>query len=69
MIENKIDTEITIGDLNTMKQIIEICAKRGAFQLDEFVISGNLSSKINQAIEKAKEQSESLTPLTILNHD
>jgi hypothetical protein len=48
-------TELTISDIALMLQIIEVCAKRGAFQASEFVTIGNLSAKLSAIIPSSEE--------------
>jgi hypothetical protein len=43
--------EITIHDLNAMKNVIEMCSQRGAFKPAEMVAVGTLYSKLDQFIK------------------
>jgi hypothetical protein len=43
-------TDLNVSDIALMLQIIEVCAKRGAFQASEFVTVGNLSAKLSAII-------------------
>lgn len=58
MSDENIHTDITLADVSVMLQIIEICAKRGAFHPDEFVPIGNLTTKLKQVVAKATEEAQ-----------
>lgn len=45
---------ITLFDLSMMRQIIDVCAKRGAFNPAEFKAVGDLSEKIDSVIDSYK---------------
>jgi hypothetical protein len=62
MSDENIMTDITLADVNLMLQIIEICAKRGAFNPDEFVTVGSLTDKLKQVMKSAKEEVVAPTP-------
>lgn len=53
MAEENIHTDLALPDIHLMLQIIDICAKRGAFQPDEFVAVGGLSRKLKGVVTKA----------------
>jgi hypothetical protein len=55
---DNIHTDITLADVQLMQQIIDVCAKRGAFHPDEFVPIGALSNKLKEVVSKAKEEAE-----------
>lgn len=58
MSDENIHTDITLNDVNIMLQIIDVCAKRGAFHPDEFVPVGTLTNKLKAVVEKAKLDAE-----------
>ena len=47
-------TDLTIADVQVAAQIIEVCAKRGAFLPQEFSAVGALAQKLNAILEAAK---------------
>jgi len=53
-----ITTDITVSDIQLILQLIEVCAKRGAFHPAEFVAIGNLTKKLSDAIAPAKPAEE-----------
>jgi hypothetical protein len=48
-------TDLNVSDIALMLQIIEVCAKRGAFQASEFVTVGNLLTKLSAIIPSPEE--------------
>lgn len=55
MPEENILTDITVADISFILQIIEVCAKRGAFQPAEFSEIGKLVNKLTDSIKPALE--------------
>ena len=58
MSDENIHTDITLADVNLMLQVIDICAKRGAFHPDEFITVGSLSAKLKQVVTASTEKSQ-----------
>jgi hypothetical protein len=55
--------ELTIVDLQNIKAIIEVCARRGAFQANEMAAIGTVFNKLGTFLEAvAPQQSEETTP-------
>jgi hypothetical protein len=59
------DNQITLNDLATVVNIIDVCSQRGAFKGDELVVVGTLRQKFadtvkeNMPKEEAKTENES----------
>jgi hypothetical protein len=64
MSEQTIHTDITVTDIQLVLNIIDVCAKRGAFAPSEFVTVGSLVSKLSAAISPLPEPK----PLTDAEH-
>lgn len=60
MSDDNIHTDITVADIQLMLQLIEVCAKRGAFLPSEFVAVGQLSQKLSKAIAIPEPELEEL---------
>ena len=43
--------ELTIVDLQNIKAVLEVCARRGAFQAGEMAAIGNVFNKLNTFLE------------------
>jgi hypothetical protein len=56
MADENIHTDITVADIQLMLNVIDVCAKRGAFHASEFVPVGQLSQKLLKAIAPALEE-------------
>lgn len=55
------DTNITITDLDAIRNIINLAAKRGAFEAGEMADVGAVYNKLNNFLEAVIAQSQSET--------
>jgi hypothetical protein len=55
------DTNITITDLDAIRNIINLAAKRGAFEASEMADVGAVYNKLNNFLEAVIAQSQSET--------
>lgn len=55
------DTNITITDLDAIRNIINLAAKRGAFEASEMADVGAVFNKLNNFLEAVIAQSQSET--------
>jgi hypothetical protein len=51
-------TGVTINDIATLLQIVEICAQRGAFRADELSSVGSIYDKVKSFISAALPQAQ-----------
>jgi hypothetical protein len=49
--EQQAAPELTIVDLQNIKSVIEVCARRGAFQAAEMAAIGTVFNKLNTFLE------------------
>jgi hypothetical protein len=56
------EKDLTVGDINLAVNIIDLAAKRGAFQTEEFELIGKLTNKFRAFIEElaAPKETEEL---------
>ncbi len=59
--EEEISTNITIGDLKTITVLIETCASRGTFRINEFKAVADLYNKVTACIQASQNN-------TIISH-
>lgn len=55
---DNITTDITVADIQLILQIIDACAKRGAFRSVEFSVIGDLVTKLTAAISPSTEEAK-----------
>ena len=53
--------ELTIVDLQNIKAIVEVCARRGAFQANEMAAIGTVFNKLSTFLEAVAPQSSEET--------
>jgi hypothetical protein len=58
------ETNITVTDLDAIRNIINIAAKRGAFEASEMASVGAVYNKLNNFLEAVIAQSQSQTDET-----
>lgn len=58
------ETNITVTDLDAIRNIINIAAKRGAFEASEMAAVGAVYNKLNNFLEAVIAQSQSQTDET-----
>jgi hypothetical protein len=56
--------DLTINDLNAMKQIIDVASSRGAFKPGEMVAVGQTYNKLATFLENVAKQSQQTAPAT-----
>jgi len=56
--------DLTINDLNAMKQIIDVASSRGAFKPGEMVAVGQTYNKLATFLENVAKQSQHTAPAT-----
>ena len=56
--------DLTINDLNAMKQIIDVASSRGAFKPAEMVAVGQTYNKLATFLENVAKQSQQTAPAT-----
>jgi hypothetical protein len=56
--------DLTINDLNAMKQIIDVASSRGAFKPGEMVAVGQTYNKLSTFLENIAKQSQQTAPAT-----
>ena len=50
-----IDGTLTLEDINLVVVLLDACAQRGAFKVEEFSVVGKLHDKLRQFVEGQKE--------------
>lgn len=56
--EQKSSPELTIVDLQNLKSVIEVCARRGAFQAQEMAAIGTVFNKLSTFLDAVAPKQE-----------
>lgn len=54
--------QLTLGDISTMVQIIDLCSKRGGFEGQELEAVGALRSRVVKFLEATQKETGGETP-------
>lgn len=56
------DLTLSVSDVHKMWTIVNVCQKRGAFQVDEMQIVGTLAQKLHAILEQHQKQEAGESP-------